>query len=86
MNNCLPRDTTAADADADDGKAAPAARPGRHLIAVMLLTAAWAGFAALLIGAAPAPRGRPRPVFTTPSPDRATAALGVPEGANDAPS
>jgi hypothetical protein len=40
MNNCLPWDTTAADADADDGKAAPAARPGRHLIAVMLLTAA----------------------------------------------
>jgi len=86
MAGRMPWDITAAGADGE--KAAPAARPrpGRHLIAVMLLTAAWAGFAALLIGAAPAPRGRPRPVFTTPSPDRATAALGVPEGANDAPS
>jgi hypothetical protein len=86
MNNCLPWDITATGTDANDRKAAPAARPGRHLIAVMPLTAAWAGFAALLIGAAPAPRGRPRPVYTTPCPDRATAALGVPGGANDAPS
>ena len=40
MNNCLPGDITATGADANDRKAAPAARPGRHLIAVMLLTAA----------------------------------------------
>jgi len=40
MNNRLPWDTTAAGADGE--KTAPAARPraGRHLIAVMLLTAA----------------------------------------------
>ena len=40
MNNCLPWDITATGTDANDRKAAPAARPGRHLIAVMLLTAA----------------------------------------------
>jgi hypothetical protein len=40
MNSCMPWDITAA--GTDGGKPAPAARPrpGRHLIAVMLLTAA----------------------------------------------
>ena len=129
MNSRIRRDIT------DGEKAGPATRPrpGRHLIAVMLLTAAaldltrcglvlaaarhpaptaglvaaglaaavlsvrtahgcqagrrWAGLAALLIGAASAPQaaisGFHGP-YTIP--DTATAALGVPEGANDAPS
>src|SRR5271155_271094 len=42
MNNCLPWDITATDADADGGKAAAAAgtQVVRRLIVVMLLTAA----------------------------------------------
>jgi hypothetical protein len=42
MNSCLPWDTTATDADADDGKAAAVAgtQVVRRLIVVMLLTAA----------------------------------------------
>ena len=42
MNNRLPWDTTATDADADDGKLAAAAeaRVVRRLIVVLLLTAA----------------------------------------------
>ena len=124
MNSRMPWDITAA--GADGGKAAPAARPrpGRHLIAVMLLTAAaldltrcglvlaaarhpvltvglaaaglaaavlsvrtaygcqagrrWAGWAALLIGAASAPQAAVSG-FHGPYtiPDTATAALGV---------
>ena len=124
MNNCLRWDVTAA--DADGGKTAPAAwaRVVRHMIVVMLLTAAaldltrcglvmtaarhpaptvglvaaglattaltvrtahgcragqrWAGWAALLIGAASAPQaaasGLRSPYLI---PDTATAALGV---------
>ena len=124
MNSRLPRDIAAA--DADGGTTAPVAgsRPGRRLIAVMLLTAAaldltrcglvmatarhpapaaglvaaglaaaalsvrtargcqagqrWAGWAALLIGAASAPQAAASG-FHSPYtiPDTATAALGV---------
>ncbi len=124
MNNCLHWDVTAA--DADGGKTAPAAWAGvvRHMIVVMLLTAAaldltrcglvmtaarhpaptaglvaaglattaltartahgcragrrWAGWAALLIGAASAPQAAVSG-FRSPYliPDTATAALGV---------
>jgi hypothetical protein len=125
MADRMPWDITAAGADGE--KAAPAARsrPGRHLIAVMLIGAAvldltrcglvlaadrhpaptaglaaavlsargcqagrrWAGWAALMIGAASAPQAA-MSGFHGPYtiPDTATAALGVPEGANDAPS
>ena len=119
MADRMPWDITAAGADGE--KAAPAARPrpGRHLIAVMLLTAAvldltrcglvlaaarhpaptaglavavlsvraargcqagrrWAGWAALLIGAASAPQAA-MSGFHGPYmiPDTATAVLGV---------
>ena len=124
MNSRMPWDIAAADADGE--KAAPAVRPraGRHLIAVMLLTAAvldltrcglvlaaarhpaptaglataglaaavltvrtargcqagqrWAGWAALLIGAASAPQAAAsgfRGPYTIP--DTATAVLGM---------
>src|ERR1700722_14973795 len=40
MADLMPRDITAADADGEQAAAAARPRPGRHLIAVMLLTAA----------------------------------------------
>jgi len=126
MNNRLPWDITATDADADAGQVAPAARAQvfRRLIVALLLTAAaldltrcglvmtaarhplptagliaaglaaaaltartargcqagqrWAGWAALLIGAASAPQAAAagfRVPYTIP--DTATAALGI---------
>ena len=126
MNNRLPWDITAANADADGGKTAPAARAqvARYLIVVMLLGAAaldltrcglvmtaarqpaptaglvaaglvaagltagtargcqdgrrWAGWAAMLIGAASAPQAAAsgfRSPYTIP--DMATTALGM---------
>jgi hypothetical protein len=72
MVDRMPWDIPAAGADSEEAVPAARPRPGRHLIAVMLLTAA------LLIGAASAPQAAMsgfHGAYTIP--DTATAVVGV---------
>jgi hypothetical protein len=84
MVDPTPQDITAV--GADGGQPAPAARPrpGRHLIGAMLLTAAVLDLTrcGLVLAAA----RHPMPTAALAAAGLVAAALGVPEGANDAPS